>query len=145
MRNEISAGCVVFVRENAGLQFLLLHYSKGHWDFPKGHIEGNESAEEAMLRELKEETGIASVKVIPGFEERITYFFKQNGETIKKEVIFFLVESATKGVRLSFEHIGYEWLPYKEAVKKVTFNNAKQVLKKAYEFLKQRSLGDFIG
>ena len=145
MRNEISAGCVVFVRENAGLQFLLLHYSKGHWDFPKGHIEENESAEEAMLRELKEETGIASVKVIPGFEERITYFFKQNGETIKKEVIFFLVESATKGVRLSFEHIGYEWLPYKEAVKKVTFNNAKQVLKKAYEFLKQRSLGDFIG
>jgi len=135
----------VFVRENAGLQFLLLHYSKGHWDFPKGHIEENESAEEAMLRELKEETGIASVKVIPGFEERITYFFKQNGETIKKEVIFFLVESATKGVRLSFEHIGYEWLPYKEAVKKVTFNNAKQVLKKAYEFLKQRSLGDFIG
>ncbi|MCD6247594.1 MAG: NUDIX domain-containing protein [Candidatus Diapherotrites archaeon] len=145
MRNEISAGCVLFVRENANLQFLLLHYSKGHWDFPKGHIEGNESAEEAMLRELKEETGIASIKVIPGFEERITYFFKQNGETIKKEVIFFLVESATKEVKLSFEHIGYEWLPYKEAVKKVTFNNAKQVLKKAYEFLKQRSLGDFIG
>jgi len=145
MRNETSAGCVVFVRENAGLQFLLLHYSKGHWDFPKGHIEGNESAKEAMLRELKEETGIASVKVIPGFEEHITYFFKQNGETIKKKVIFFLVESATKEVKLSFEHMGYEWLPYKKAVKKVTFNNARQVLKKAYEFLKQRSLGDFIG
>lgn len=145
MRNETSAGCIVFVRENSRMEFLLLHYSKGHWDFPKGHIEEDESAEQAMLRELKEETGIADVKIIPGFKEHITYFFRQNGETIKKLVIFFLVESRTKEVKLSFEHIGYEWLPYEEALRKATFDNAKQVLKKAYEFLKQRSLGDFIG
>ncbi len=143
MRSETSAGCIVFHKQNSHLEFLLLHYAKGHWDFPKGHIEANETAEQAMLRELKEETSIEDAKVLPGFRETITYFFRDNCETVKKDVIFFLVESKTKKVELSYEHIGYEWLPYEKAIEKVTYSNAKQVLKKAYEFLKQRSLSDF--
>ena len=141
---EKSAGCVLFYREKKPL-FLLLKYGLGHWGFVKGHIEENETPIEAMLRELEEETGIrkSDVKVFKGFEEKVTYFFSKEGEKVRKEVIFFLAESKTKEVRLSYEHKAYLWLPYEEALKKLTFDNVKEVLKKANNFLKQRSLWQF--
>ena len=37
---------------------LLMIYSRGHWDLPKGHVEVGESGCEAALREVEEETGI---------------------------------------------------------------------------------------
>jgi len=143
MREEKSAGAATFYIGENGPEFLLLHYGKGHWGFPKGHIEANETETQAMLRELEEETGIKGAKIIPNFRERITYFFMDNGKKIKKQVVFFLVESKTKDVKLSFEHTGYVWLPYEKAVETLTFGNARKVLKKAYDFVKQRSLGDF--
>jgi 8-oxo-dGTP pyrophosphatase MutT (NUDIX family) len=39
-------------------------YGAGHWDFPKGHIEKNENEMAAVLREVKEETGIANIEII---------------------------------------------------------------------------------
>jgi len=142
MEEERSAGAIVFYRAEK-LLFLILHYSKGHWDFPKGHVEKGETDIAAMLRELKEETGIEDAKIVPKFRETINYFFTENGRKIKKQVVFFLVESGTNNVKLSHEHTDYAWLPYAEAMKKVTFNNARDVLKKAYEFLKQSSLSAF--
>jgi len=39
-------------------------------------------------------------------------------------------------VKVSFEHIGFKWLPYEEAIEKLTFKNAKDILKKANDYLK---------
>jgi len=47
-----------------------------------------------------------------------------------------LAETKTKDVKVSFEHLGYEWLTYQEALKKLTFKNAKEILKKANDYLK---------
>ncbi|MEM4598137.1 MAG: NUDIX domain-containing protein [Candidatus Diapherotrites archaeon] len=134
MRHEKSAGAIVFFGSMPRV-FLVLHYAKGHWDFPKGHIEKGESEQEAMLRELQEETGLSGVNILDGFSERINYFFTENREKIKKDVVFFLVESKTKNIRLSDEHVGYEWLPYEEAFKRITFRNSAEVLKKAKDFV----------
>ena len=129
---ESSAGLVVV--GDGG--FLLLHYAAGHWDFPKGHIEMGESPEEAALRELEEETGIKEALILSGFEERIQYFFKREGKTVVKGVVFFAARTAVDKVRLSSEHQGFVWLPFEEALAKLTYNNAKEVLKKAHAFLK---------
>ncbi len=128
---EKSAGVVVF---NDG-RYLLLHYEAGHWDFPKGHVEKGESDVQAALRELKEETGIVDAEVLPGFSDGIRYFFKKEGKTIVKEVVFFVARTKTEKVTLSHEHKGFIWLPFKEAVVKLTYDNAKNVLKKAEAFL----------
>ncbi len=56
-----------------------------------------------------------------------------------KEAVFFLAETKERDVKLSFEHIGFEWLPYEEAVKKLTYDNAKKVLEKAEQFLNEFS------
>jgi 8-oxo-dGTP pyrophosphatase MutT (NUDIX family) len=128
---EKSAGTIVF----RGDEVLLLHYIAGHWDFPKGNIESGEKEEETALRELEEETGIKHAEVIPGFREEIVYFYRRRGMTIRKTVIFFLVKTSESEVRISHEHIGFKWLPYEEAMKQLTFENARLELKKAREFI----------
>ena len=56
-------------------------------------------------------------------------------KNIFKIVTFLLAETKTKEVKVSFEHLGYEWLSYEEAFKKLTFKNAKEILKKANDYL----------
>ena len=136
MLHEKSCGAVVFFR---GIQvdFLLLQYEAGHWDFVKGNVEPDESEIETVFRELQEETGIVATQTIDGFREGIQYFYRRQGETVQKEVIFYLIEADTEKVQLSFEHIGYVWLDYNEALEKLTFKNAKDVLKRAELFLQE--------
>ena len=66
------------------------------------------------------------------------YFFERN-QSIALSVVFFLAQSATDEVELSFEHIGYVWMSYEHAFKKLTFNNSKELLKKANDFLKKHA------
>lgn len=122
------------------VKFLILQYDAGHWDFVKGNVEPKESEKETVVRELKEETGISDAQFIDGFRQKITYFYKRQGMVIYKEVIFFLMETHTSEVKLSFEHIGYDWLDYQAALKKLTFKNAKDTLQKANEFLEAKGL-----
>ena len=132
---EHSAGILVFRIENSTRHFLLLHYRSGHWDFPKGHLEKGETAAQAALRELREETGIRDVALLHGFQEKMSYAFTQRKRHIFKEVTFFVGETKTSRVRLSHEHRGFVWLPFEAAVKKATFATAKDMLQKAQECL----------
>jgi bis(5'-nucleosidyl)-tetraphosphatase len=138
---EKSCGAVVFLK-NTEVKYLLLHYEAGHWDFVKGNVEPKESEKDTVTRELQEETGIADAQFIEGFKEKIEYFYRRQGATIHKEVIFFLIETHTKKVKLSYEHVGYTWLDYQNAMKRLTFKNAKDVLQKAHELLKTRGIID---
>ena len=146
MPKEISAGAVIFRREDSKIYYLLLHYTARHWDFPKGHIEEGEKEEDTVKREAAEETGIKDIKIIEGFKEWIKYFFRENynskknkkkdrKEWIFKTVIFYLAQTQTKEVKISFEHKGFKWLRYEDALKQLTFKNAKEILKKANDYL----------
>jgi bis(5'-nucleosidyl)-tetraphosphatase len=135
MPREISAGAVIFRRTRSDPEFLILHYGLGHWDFVKGNIEKGEEEKETVKREIKEETGITRVGFVEGFRETIKYFYRWQGQNIFKIVIFYLVETRQKEVKLSFEHAGYKWLPYGETLQKLTFKNSKDMLKKAHKFI----------
>jgi 8-oxo-dGTP pyrophosphatase MutT (NUDIX family) len=132
--HERSCGAVVF-RKNREIEYLLLHYEAGHWDYVKGQVEPNETEKDTVLRELKEETGIEEAHFIEGFREEITYFYKREGKTILKKVVFFLIETRENRVRLSYEHIGYEWLTFQKAMERLTFSNARKILMKAHGLL----------
>ncbi|MEM4648058.1 MAG: NUDIX domain-containing protein [Candidatus Pacearchaeota archaeon] len=137
---EISAGAIVFyLQENKPLYLLLYKKAENNYkerfDFPKGNIETNEKYEEAAKREIREETGL-DVKILPNFKEKLSWIYKRNNETIHKEAIFFIARSKTKDVKISFEHDGYEWLDFDEALKKLKFKNQKELLIKANEYIK---------
>ncbi len=140
MLREKSCGGVVFINNQEKTRYLLLNYAAGHWDFVKGNVEPNESEKQTATRELQEETRITDAQFIDGFRESINYFYRRQGLTVNKEVVFFLVESQTDEVELSFEHIGFIWLDYQHAMEKLTFKNAKDTLQKAHDFLKKKSL-----
>ena len=135
MGTEKSAGIVLFRNDSDKNEFLLLNYPQGHWDFVKGKIEQNETSHETALRETKEETGITNIEFVDGFEESVEYDFRFKKEDIHKKVIFFLAKTNEKNIKLSHEHNDYLWLEYNDALKKTTFENAKNVLTKANEFL----------
>ncbi|MCX6772031.1 MAG: bis(5'-nucleosyl)-tetraphosphatase [Candidatus Micrarchaeota archaeon] len=138
MAIEKSCGALIFRQEGGRRLYLLLHYAGGHWDFPKGHVEKGESEEQTALREIKEETGLASLEFIPDFREEISYSFRHNtGETAEKQVAFFLAKTGEKLVRLSDEHIGFAWLSYPSALKKATYENARMLLEKAEKRLSE--------
>ena len=137
---ERSAGAVIFHQKKDAPEYLLLHYTARHWDLPKGHIENGEKQKEAAKREVKEETGLEDIEFSPGFEETIKYFYKREGRNFFKVVVFFLAEAKTKKVKISYEHQGFKWLPYEKALKQLTFKNAKEIIKKANNFLSRKGL-----
>lgn len=140
MLREKSCGAVVFLKKDNQTKYLLLNYAAGHWDFVKGNVEPNEAEKQTVTRELQEETGITDAKFIDGFREPIGYFYRRQGLTVHKEVVFFIMETKTEQVQISFEHIGFIWLDYKHAMEKLTFKNARDVLQKAHDFLKKQGI-----
>jgi bis(5'-nucleosidyl)-tetraphosphatase len=134
MPSEKSCGAVIY-KHNGSRRYLLLHYEGGHWDFVKGHVERNETERDTVRRETEEEAGITDLNFIEGYRQPISYYYKRAGRTVYKEVVFYLVESRTDSVRLSREHVGFDWLPYERAYERLTYKNAKETLRKAHEFL----------
>ncbi len=139
---EKSVGAAVFRKEDNKIYYLLLQYpsvshraKRSYWDFPKGHIEKGEKPEVTVKREIEEETGLKDIKFVEGFKETIKYFFKFKGKNILKFATFYLVETETKNVKISYEHTGFQWLLYEEALEHLSFKNAKEILKKAHDFL----------
>ena len=138
MPKEKSVGAIVFRGQGSERQFLLLHYIAGHWGLVKGHVEQGETEEQTLFRELKEETTLTHAELAQGFKQHTSYFFRREGATIFKEVIFYLLESKQGTVSISHEHQAFEWIPFEAALKRLSFKNTKVVLEKAGEFLAQK-------
>ena len=134
MKEEVSAGIILF-NEIKHKEFLLLNYPSKHWDFVKGKMEKDETPHETALRETKEETGISDVEFIDGFKEEIEYYFYADNQEIHKKVIFFLGKTKTIDIILSHEHLDFIWLDFDNALEKITYKNAKNLLKKSSKFL----------
>ena len=128
MIEAISAGIILVNENGSEKQFLLLNYPTGHWDFIKGGIEDGESLQQTAIRETREETGITDIEFIEGFKEEIEYFFRAENQNVHKKVIFFLAKTNSKNVILSHEHLDSVWLNYNDALKKLTYDNAINLL-----------------
>jgi 8-oxo-dGTP pyrophosphatase MutT (NUDIX family) len=143
MAQEVSAGGIVFRRGGQGPEFLLLKYGAGHWDYPKGHLEEGETPLQASKREIEEETGIPpkDQDYILGFKDVVTYYYRRGQALVKKEVHFFLVEVPPEApVKLSHEHLDHAWLPLPQALDRLTFKTARDLLGKGGRFLEASGL-----
>jgi 8-oxo-dGTP pyrophosphatase MutT (NUDIX family) len=139
MITEKSAGFILISdndSHNSDRSVLLLHYVSGHWDFPKGNIEINENELQAATRELKEETGIENFTLLPDFKYILKYRYTRKSTLISKQVTLFLASTKVNQVRISHEHIGYQWTDINTSIKQLTYSNAKNALIYALKFLK---------
>ena len=141
VRDETSAGGVVFRVDDGLPLFLLIRDSYQNWGFPKGHLEEGELAEAAALREVSEETGLSDLSV-RGAIETIDWFFRFRGQLIHKVCHFFLMqtdESMTSPQRA--EGItACRWTRFEDACDLVSYANARDVLRRAQEMVQASSL-----
>ena len=129
---EKSCGCIIFKYDDEKLLFLVIKQTLGHFSFPKGHVEESESEKDTALREIKEETGF-DISFVGDFREVITYSPKPG---VLKDVVFFLGNVIDGVMTPQEDEVSLiEWLSYEDALKVVTYDDDKNVLKKAYEYI----------
>jgi len=135
-REEVSAGGVVYRVVNGEAVFLLIRDSYANWGFPKGHLERGEAPEAAAVREVTEETGLATVEA-RGAIETIDWYFRFRGRLIHKVCHFYLMESASGDTspQMAEGITECQWVTYDEATRMVSYANALQVLKRAQEIV----------
>ena len=98
LAQERSCGVIPFRRDDrGGIEFLLVHSAmvrnpEAAWEFPKGSQNPGESDIETALRELREETTLTHVQVLPDFRDQVQYTYRREGREIEKTVIFFTGE-----------------------------------------------------
>lgn len=135
MNFEKSCGVVIYRRIGEDLEFLSIsNRCDGHWGFPKGHVEKNETEEETAIREVNEETGL-QVNLISGFRESVEYLVK---EDTKKEVMFFLAQTNEQIVYIQLDEIvDYKWANFQDSLQLLNYESSKGVLVKAHEFIRR--------
>ena len=144
---ENSVGAVMFRDGSSEKEYLLLKYRNGHWEFPRGKVEDDETEQETMRREIYEETGIKDIFLIDGFRTSIAFSYLAQGQEredrkkdkacicIHKKATFYLARSNDASVEISHEHQAAIWMPFDKALEKLTYDNAKKVLTEAHDFL----------
>jgi 8-oxo-dGTP pyrophosphatase MutT (NUDIX family) len=133
---ETSAGGVVYRVDGGAPLFLLIRDSYANWGFPKGHLESGEHAEDAAIREVREETGLAELSP-RGSIDTIDWYFRFRGRLIHKVCHFFLMETtqAETAPQRAEGITACRWVGYGEATECISYGNARQVLRHAYEMI----------
>jgi len=143
MENIEKHFCVsVFVYDKNRKKFLLVHHKKmGTWVQPGGHVEINESPEEAAIREVFEETGL-KIKILGERKPRdcdyiLPLAIQKNDISAKHIHMDFVyvayVEGENKLVLNDKESTGIEWFTLAE-IKEPTFNTFPDIIEWA-EFI----------
>jgi 8-oxo-dGTP pyrophosphatase MutT (NUDIX family) len=141
MRQERSAGGVVFRGEGSEAEILLVLDRFGRWTFPKGRVEGGESDEEAALREIEQETGVQGQVIgsLPTVRYRYLVADDPEPEMVEKEVRYFLVRAEAGELRrLPGETRVVRWLGPREAERLLLYEGNRPVLEAARAMLEGR-------
>ncbi len=133
-RTETSAGAII-LREVAGeLKIALAQHRRAikSWALPKGHVEEGESLEEAALREIYEEAGLADVQLIKHLGTIMRESVKSNGDVVQKTIHFFLAYAPGNShypgpSDLSFTEVG--WFVPREAIALLPFEAEQDFLR----------------
>ena len=134
---EKSCGAIVYKKEDNILYFLLVYQSNGHYSFPKGHVEALETEEETAIREIKEETNL-DVSIDTNFREVTTYFLEEKG--VYKDAVYFLALPNTNNLKKQEgEILDCSWNTYDEVLKKLEFDNMKQIFIKAVNYINKQN------
>jgi len=141
---EVSSGGFVISKSDPSLVALMARFNRGgklEWCIPKGHLEQNETSEQAAIREVFEETGLEA-EIIQHLGE-VNYQFIQDGAKISKTVHVYLMQQT--GGELSFDKDPHkeaselEWVQVSELLARLSHGNEKRIAKVAIELIEARS------
>lgn len=138
---EVSAGGVVITPASKGFDVAIIaRYNRGgrlEWCLPKGHPEGEENFEEAAVREVEEETGIAgSILTSLG---SIEYWFTVPTHRVHKTVHHFLLEAIGGELTIEkdpdHEAVDVAWVNLEDLDRVLSFPNERRIVKLARQVI----------
>lgn len=114
--------------------------AEGRLELPKGKLEPGETPEQAAVREVREELGIAEDLVVDAALSTNHYVFRTpEGRMIFKTVHYFLLRCPDGAPQFSPRReegiVSVEWWPGPRAIAQVAFKNLRPVLERAWELL----------
>jgi len=134
----------VISKSDPTLVALMARFNRGgklEWCIPKGHLEQDETSEQAAIREVFEETGLEA-QIIEYLGE-VNYQFIQDGSKISKTVHVYLMQQT--GGELSFDKDPHkeaselEWVQVSELLARLSHGNEQRIAKVAIELIEARS------
>jgi dATP pyrophosphohydrolase len=97
-----------------------------------GKIEGNETASEAAIRELKEETGLEPIRMFVA--DHVSRFYESHQDRINLVPVFGIeVDSAE--IKLSEEHVDYKWVDIYKALDTLVWRGQKEGIQTVYDMV----------
>ena len=134
-RSDYSFGIIPIRYVDKRVEFLLIKHQLGHWGFPKGHLEGSETAQQAALRELQEETNLTVKKIHTKGPIIENYTFEWGEEIFNKEVQYWLA-TVVGEIKLQEQEIQESsWLNYEEALERCEYKESKATVISAQKIL----------
>ena len=125
---DASFGIIPLRYKNHSWQVFIIKSITGHWGFPKGHSEDQESMHEAAQRELKEETGLFVTQYLPVDGFVFSYDCRSHGRYVHKTVTLFLAQ-VLGDIHLSpVEVLDGEWINVDQIQEKVVFMPIQDLL-----------------
>jgi 8-oxo-dGTP pyrophosphatase MutT (NUDIX family) len=104
---------------------------------PKGHPDGSESAADAALREVREETGVQAALVEKLGD--IRYWYMRGGRRIAKVVSFFLLDYVSGELDDHDHEVEHaEWMPLEEAERRLTYKGERDMVAAGGRVLSRR-------
>lgn len=136
---EHSFGVIPLRKIDGKWEVLLVHHQKGHWAFPKGHADEEESPKQAAVRELEEETGLRVLRFLDVEPLKEQYVFSRGGDNVEKEVLYFpaMVEGEPRAQEE--EIIQVLWMDFEQALKTMTFPEGRKLVEKVNAILSLES------
>lgn len=127
-----SFGIIPFRKLKGKWQVLLIQHLNGqHWGFPKGRAEKTETAQEAAIRELKEETGLRVQQFLSQEPFTESYYDQERA----KIVSYFPAFVAGVLECQPDEIVQAKWFDLDEAMKQISFPESQNVFKQARKHL----------
>lgn len=98
-RTATSAGAIILREVKGELKIALAQRARTpkSWVLPKGHVEEDETIEQAALREIYEETGLDNVQLIKHLGTIMRESTKSNGDVEEKTIHLYLAYAPGNG------------------------------------------------
>ncbi len=135
VEHAVSSGGVIYKKSKPEIKVAVAIRGKGKiFCLPKGLVERGEKPEETASREVKEETGLTG-RLVDKIDS-IEYWFNWSNKKIHKKVYFYLFKYLSgKTSDHDYELEDVKWFPIDEAIKKLTYKNEKEIMKKAKQLI----------
>jgi 8-oxo-dGTP diphosphatase len=132
----LAVGAILYRYDPRGkLNILLIKKLGGYWTLPKGKLIPGESENEALLREIAEETGLTGEIGLP--IQIVSYTIVKKGQTLRKQVTYYLIHSDGGELQLSEAEqiIKARWFAPQAAQRRLRRGRLRVILRRACRLL----------